>query len=74
MCGSYRFHPRGLKFGMEVKCVCVCLWLCQLATGGVAVGVASFEKVHNFQMDSQTCTRFSGKVDHEPKDRLNVHN
>ncbi len=55
---------------MKVKCVyvkvCVCVhvnWL----KGGVAVGV-DCKKVHNFQMDSQTCTKFSGKVGHELKD------
>ncbi len=26
------------------------------------MGVAYYKQVHNFQMDSQTCTRFSGKV------------
>ncbi len=32
------------------------------------MGVAQCEKANNFQMDSQTCTRFSGNVGHEPKD------
>ncbi len=36
--------------------------------GGIAMGVVYCKKVQNFQMDSQTCTRFSGKVGHEPKD------
>ncbi len=26
------------------------------------------KKVHNFQMDSQTCPRFSGQAGHEPND------
>ncbi len=35
--------------------------------------VACFKKVHNFQIDLWTCTRFSGNVGHEPKDsRLTV--
>ncbi len=48
-------------------CVCVCVhanWL----KGDVAMGVAYCKKVQHIQMDSQTCTRFSGKVVHEPKD------
>ncbi len=54
---------------MEVKCVCVCVcvhanWL----KGGAAVGVAFYEKAHNFQMDSQSCKRFGGKFGHEPSD------
>ncbi len=47
--------------------VCVCVhanWLKE----GMAMGVACCKKGHNFQMDSQTCTGFSGKVDHEPQD------
>ncbi len=36
--------------------------------GELAVGVACCKKLHNFQMDSQTCTGFSGKVCHELKD------
>ncbi len=55
---------------MEVKCVCngVCLCLCKLAKRGVAIAVVYYKNAHNFQMDSQTCTRFSGKVVHEPED------
>ncbi len=40
----------------------VCLCSCQLAKRGVAKGVACFKKAHNFQMDSQTCTKFGWKV------------
>ncbi len=54
-------------------CVCVCegvyLGLNQLAKGGVAMRGAYSKKVHNFQMDSQTCTRFSVKFGHEPRER-----
>ncbi len=35
---------------------------------GVAMGVACCKKAQSFQMDSQTCTRFSGKVGLEPKE------
>ncbi len=54
-------------------CVCVCVWLCVCVcvftpVAGVVMGVAFCQKVHNFQMDSQICTKFSGKVDYEPKD------
>ncbi len=47
--------------------VCVCVhtsWL----KGGVVIGVGCCKKAQNIQMDSQICTRFSGKVGHEPKD------
>ncbi len=47
--------------------VCVCVHTNGLK-GGVVMEVAYCKKVHNFQMDSQTSTRFSGKVGHEPKD------
>ncbi len=36
---------------------------------GVAIVLARCIKAHNFQMDSQTCTKFCEKVGHEPKDR-----
>ncbi len=49
-------------------CVCVCVCSCQLAERGVAGGVAYCKKAHDFQMDSQTCMRFGGKVHDEPKD------
>ncbi len=40
------------------RCVCVHdNWL----KGGMLMEVAYCKKVHNFQMDLQTCTRFSGK-------------
>ncbi len=46
-------------------CVCVhASWL----KGGVAVGVTHCKKALNFQMDSQTCTRFIAKADHVQKD------
>ena len=54
---------------MKVKCMCVKLcvrvhvnWL----KGGVAMGVDDHKKVHNFDIDSQICTRCCGKVDHDP--------
>ncbi len=56
---------------MEVKCVRVkvCVYVhANLLKGGVAMEAARFKRVHNFQMDSQTCTRYSGKVGYEPKD------
>ncbi len=61
------------SFCTEVKSVHVCGKVCAcvhayLQKGGVAMGVAYCKKVHNFQLDSQTCTRFSAKVGHEPKD------
>ncbi len=39
-------------------------WWCshQLAKRGVAMDVAYCKKVHNFQIDSQTCRRFSGRL------------
>ncbi len=54
-------------------CVCVCVKVCVCVHAnrlkeGVALGVTYCKKVHNFQMDSQTWTRFSGTVGHEPKD------
>ncbi len=45
-------------------CVCVCVWVWVHANwlkGGVVRGVAHCKRAHNFQVDSQTCTRFSGK-------------
>ncbi len=47
-------------------CACegVCLCSCQLAKKELAIREAHC----NFQMDSQTCIRFSGKVVHEQKD------
>ncbi len=58
---------------MEVRggvCVCVCVSVCscELTTKATAVGGLLQIKANNFQIDSQTCTRFSGKVGHEPKD------
>ncbi len=65
--GDHSFRPGKLKFGMEVKCVwvevCVCADVNRLK-GDVVIGVAYRKKVHNFQTDSQTCTRFNGKVGH----------
>ncbi len=46
--------------------VCVCVhanWL----EGGI-LRVTFCEKERHFRMDSQPCTRFSGKTGHEPKD------
>ncbi len=46
-------------------CVCVCVWAFVHANwpkGGMAVGVTYCKWTHNYQMDSQTCTRFGGKV------------
>lgn len=55
--------------------VCVCLFgkVCVCAhdswlKGGVAMGGTYRRKAHNFQMDSQTCPRFSGNTGHEPED------
>ncbi len=54
-------------------CVCVCVKMCagvhaNLFQKGVAMGVFYRKKVQkNSQIDSQTCTRFSGKVGHESK-------
>ncbi len=48
-------------------CVCVCVhanWLKR----GTAIGVAYCKKVHNMEMDSQSCTRFSGMVGHDAND------
>ncbi len=64
-------HPGWLKFGMDIKNVCVKACICVHANwlkGGVVMGVAHCKKVHNFRMDLHTWTRFSGKVGHEPKD------
>ncbi len=63
------FRPRRLKFGMEVKCVCLCerSWSSSWPFA-VSMGVAYCKKVHNCRMDSLTHTRFSVKVGHEPKD------
>ncbi len=55
-----------LKFGVENK-VCICVHASLLKVG-VAMGVVYCKIAHNFQMDSQACTRFSGKFGHEPKD------
>ncbi len=48
-------------------CVCVCVHV-NCRKGGVTMGVAYCKKVHNIQMDSQTCTGFIGKVAHESMD------
>ncbi len=58
--GCHNFHHGRLKFGMEVRRVCegVCLCSYQMAKGGVAVGVVYCKTAHEFQLDSQTCTRF----------------
>ncbi len=58
-------------YGVQVcvcMCVCegVCLCSCFLAKGAVAMGLAYCK--HDFQINLQTCTRFSGKVVYEPKD------
>ncbi len=75
-----QFHPKRLKFDIAVECVClclcegVCLCSCNVLKVGVAMGVASCKKVHNFQMESQTCTRFSVKICHEPNNsQLTFH-
>ncbi len=67
---GHSFHDRRLKFVIKVKCVCVCVSLvyANRLKGGVAMWVAYCKKTHNFQMDSQTFTRFSRKVGHEPED------
>ncbi len=52
-------------------CVCVKVCVCVDANwlkGSVIMGVSYCDKAHNFRMDSQTCTRFSGKVGHEQQD------
>ncbi len=60
---------------MEVKCVCVRVCLCVTiyvcvnaiqVKEGVLTEVAYCKKAHNFQMDLQTCTRFSEKGGYEP--------
>ncbi len=55
---------------MEVVCVGVCVGVgvcyANWIRGGMEMGVA-YCKTHNFLIDSQTCTRFSGKVGHESK-------
>ncbi len=48
-------------------CVCVCEKMCVCVhaswlKGGVAVGGANCKKVHNFQIDSQTCTDLVEKM------------
>ena len=54
----------GRQVGVKV-CDCVhANWL----NVGVVMGGAYPNKEHNFQMDSQSSTRFSGKAGHEPKD------
>ncbi len=48
--GGHSFHPRRLKFGMEVKwvcesvCVCVCVCLCQLDERERAKGSGLLQK------------------------------
>ncbi len=65
--GSHSFCPLG-GWNLALRSsVFVCVhpsWL----KGGVVTGVDYCKKAHNFQTDSQTCTRFSGQVGHEPKD------
>ncbi len=57
-------QPSRLKFGIEVcvrVCVCVCVnanWL----KGVWQLEWPIFKKAHDFQIDSQTCSRFSGKM------------
>ncbi len=53
-------------------CVCLCVKACVCVHANwlkesVAMRVAYGKKMRNFQMDSQTCASFSGKVGHEPK-------
>lgn len=49
-------------------CECVCLCSCQLAKRGRCKGSGLLQKVHKFQMDSQTCIcgRICGKIGPEP--------
>ncbi len=64
------FPSRRLKFGKDFKCVCVKVCVCVHANWlkeGIIMGVAYCKKVQSFQIDSQTCTRFGGKVGYEPK-------
>ncbi len=65
------FCSRRLKLDVEVKSVCVKVCVCVRANWtkwGVAMGVAYCKKDPTFLKDSHTCTRFSAKVGHEPKD------
>ncbi len=56
--------------------MCVCVCVCERERERVCVCVHAnwlwewpiAKKAHNFQMDSHTCTKFSGKVGNEPKD------
>ncbi len=50
-------------------CVNVCVSAhAHLAKRGLGNGAGVLKKAHNIQVDSQTCTRLSGKIGHEPKD------
>ncbi len=68
--GSHSFHPRRLKFGMEIKCVRmkVVFVLMPIDWKGCDGGNGLLQKVHIFQTDSQTWSRFTAKVGHDPKD------